>query len=62
MDFLAIGWPPARVISWFFPFNYFPALVILGGTSNPWRDLGILATATVAFTALAYWRFEKRDV
>lgn len=62
IDFLAIGWPPARIISWFFPFEYFPALVILGGTSNPWRDLGVLGTATVAFTALAYWKFEKRDL
>ena len=37
-------------------------LVILAGNSNPWRDLGTLATATVAFAALAFWRFEKRDV
>jgi ABC-type transport system involved in multi-copper enzyme maturation permease subunit len=34
----------------------------MSGASNPWRDLGILAAATVVFAGLAYWRFEKRDL
>jgi ABC-2 type transport system permease protein len=62
IDFLAIGWPPARPVSWLFPFNYFPALYILGGTSNPPRDLAILGTAIVVFTVLAYRRFTVRDL
>ena len=62
IDFLAIGWPPIRPVSWFFPFNYFPALYILGGTSTPLRDLSILGGATVFFTALAYWRYRVRDL
>jgi ABC-2 type transport system permease protein len=62
VDFLAIGWPPARVIAWAFPFNYYPALLIVGGTAHTARDLGILFTATVVFSALAYWKFERRDL
>jgi ABC-2 type transport system permease protein len=62
VDFLAIGWPAIRAVSWFFPFNYFPALYILGGTAWTARDLAVLFTATAVFTALAYWKFEKRDM
>ena len=62
VDFLAIGWTPARVLAWAFPFNYYPALLIVGGTAHTARDLSILAGATVAFTALAYWRFNRRDL
>ena len=62
VDFLALGWPPARTIAWFFPFNYYPALYILGGTAWTVRDLGVLFAATTAFTALAYWQFERRDL
>ena len=62
VDFLAIGWRPARVIAWAFPFNYYPALLIIGGTANPVVDLGILFTATAVFIGLAYWKFERRDL
>jgi ABC-type transport system involved in multi-copper enzyme maturation permease subunit len=62
VDFLALGWPPARPLAWFAPFQYFPALLIVGGTSHVGRDLGVLFAATAAFTALAYWRFARRDL
>lgn len=62
VDFLAIGWPPARVLAWAFPFNYYPALLIVGGTANSALDLSILLGATLVFTALAYWQFERRDL
>ena len=62
IDFLAIGWPAIRPVSWLFPFNYYPALYILGGTATSARDLTILGAATLVFTALAYWRFAKRDL
>lgn len=62
IDFLALGWPPARTLAWFFPFQYFPALLIVGGTAAPWRDLLVLGAATAGFVALAYWRFERRDL
>jgi ABC-type transport system involved in multi-copper enzyme maturation permease subunit len=62
IDFLALGWPPARSLAWFFPFQYFPALLIVGGTASPWRDLAVLLSATAGFLSLSYWRFERRDL
>lgn len=62
IDFLAIGWPPARVLAWAFPFNYYPALVIVGGNSAPLRDLGILLGGTAFFSTMAYWKFQRRDL
>jgi ABC-type transport system involved in multi-copper enzyme maturation permease subunit len=62
VDFLALGWPPARTLAWFFPFQYFPALLIIGGTASPWRDLAVLFSATAVFVALSYWRFNRRDL
>ena len=62
VDFLAIGWTPARVLAWAFPFNYSPALLIVGGTAKPVVDLSILFVATTTFTAIAYWQFQRRDL
>lgn len=62
VDFLAIGWAPIRPLSWAFPFNYYPALLIVGGTANSVRDLSVLFGATALFTTLAYWRFQRRDL
>ncbi|HXG53984.1 MAG TPA: hypothetical protein VNJ03_01275 [Vicinamibacterales bacterium] len=62
IDFLAIGWAPARTLSWLFPFQYFPGLLIVGGTAHTARDLTVLLTATATFVGLAYWRFERRDL
>ncbi len=62
IDFVAIGWPPARIIAWAFPFNYYPALLIIGGTAKPAVDLSILFGATAMFAFLAYWQFERRDL
>jgi ABC-type transport system involved in multi-copper enzyme maturation permease subunit len=62
LDFLAIGWEPAKAVSWLFPFEYFPALLIIGGTASMSRDLAVLGSATIALAALAYWRFERRDL
>jgi ABC-2 type transport system permease protein len=62
LDFLAIGWPPARTLSWISPYHYYPALPIVAGTAAPWKSVAILSSATAAFTALAYWRFQRRDL
>jgi ABC-type transport system involved in multi-copper enzyme maturation permease subunit len=62
VDFLAIGWPPMRTIAWISPFHYYPALSILGGTAPEWRNLAILMAATFVFCAIAYWRFNRRDL
>jgi ABC-type transport system involved in multi-copper enzyme maturation permease subunit len=62
VDFLAIGWRPMRVIAWISPFHYYPALSVLSGDAPTARNLTILYAAAAAFTVLAYWRWQKRDL
>jgi ABC-type transport system involved in multi-copper enzyme maturation permease subunit len=61
LDYLAIGWRPARVISWISPFEYYPAFSIMAGPV-PLANLGVLLTAAIVFSGLAYWRFNRRDL
>jgi ABC-type transport system involved in multi-copper enzyme maturation permease subunit len=62
VDFLAIGWPVMRSVSWISPYHYYPALPILAGDSVGWRNIGILLSASTVFHATAYWRFSRRDL
>jgi ABC-type transport system involved in multi-copper enzyme maturation permease subunit len=62
IDFLAIGWPPMRAIAWISPFHYYPALSILSGDAPNARNLTVLYATAALFTALAYWRWQKRDL
>lgn len=62
IDFLAIAWPRMRSIAWITPFDYYPAIPILGGTAPAWRNLVVLWSLTVVCGAIAYWRFERRDL
>jgi ABC-type transport system involved in multi-copper enzyme maturation permease subunit len=62
LDFLSIGWPMMRALSWISPFRYYPALAILSGTAPPLRNIAILLSAASLFTAAAYWRFSRRDL
>jgi ABC-type transport system involved in multi-copper enzyme maturation permease subunit len=62
LDYLAIGWPRARAIAWLSPFDYYPAIPILAGTAPVWTNLLVLWIATIVFSAIAYWRFQRRDL
>jgi hypothetical protein len=62
LDYVAIGWRPARAVAWLSPFDYYPAIPILAGTAPVWRNLLVLWSATVVFVAIAYWRCERRDL
>ena len=62
MDFLAIGWPLMRTISWLSPFHYYPALSIVAGEATQWINLAILLGASAVLCAIAYVRFERRDL
>jgi putative exporter of polyketide antibiotics len=62
VDFLAIGWPFMRSIAWLSPFHYYPALSIIAGDAPPLRNVAILSSAAAVFAAVAYWRFERRDL
>ena len=62
VDFLALGWTPAKTIAWLSPFHYYPALWIVAGDADTARNLGILLTASATMTAAAYWQFQRRDL
>ncbi len=62
IDFIALGWPPLRTIAWISPFHYYPALSILSGTAPAFRNLAILSSAAAVLAALAYMRFDRRDL
>lgn len=62
VDFLAIGWRPIRLVAWLSPFHYYPALSIVAGDAPMGYDLAVLFTAASVFIAVAYWRFQRRDL
>jgi ABC-type transport system involved in multi-copper enzyme maturation permease subunit len=62
VDFLSIGWEPMRVLNWLSPFHYYPALSVIAGDAPTVRNVIILLTASAAFAAAAFWRFERRDL
>jgi ABC-type transport system involved in multi-copper enzyme maturation permease subunit len=62
VDFLAIGWPAARSFAWISPFDYYPAIPIMAGTAPKWSNLATLWSVTAVLVAVAYWRFERRDL
>jgi len=62
VDFLAIGWPPMRLLSWVSPFHYYPALNVVAGDPVRVRDLVVLYGTGALLAAGAYWRFQRRDL
>jgi len=62
IDFLALGWTPAKTIAWISPFHYYPALSIVAGDADTPRNLGILFSLSAAMIAAAYWQFQRRDL
>jgi ABC-type transport system involved in multi-copper enzyme maturation permease subunit len=51
-----------RSVAWISPFHYYPALGIIAGDAPAWRNIAILVSTAVAFIAIGYWRFERRDL
>lgn len=60
--FLALSWAPARLVAWLSPFDYYPAVSILAGVAPRWTNLLVLTSATFVLIAVAYWRFDRRDL
>jgi ABC-type transport system involved in multi-copper enzyme maturation permease subunit len=60
--FLALSWAPARLVAWLSPFYYYPAVAILAGVAPRWSNLLVLTSAPLALVAVAYWRFDRRDL
>ena len=61
LELLEAIWAPARDVAWLSPFHYFRASGILAGTAPEWH-LAVLGSITLAAAAIAYWRYEKRDL
>jgi ABC-type transport system involved in multi-copper enzyme maturation permease subunit len=62
IDFLAIGWPVMRAISWISPFHYYDGLGILAGEATSARDFSVLLSTAAILVAVAYTRFNRRDL
>ena len=62
LNFVADAWPRASSLRPWTPFHYFPGLAVANGSAPIVRDLGTLAAVAVALVAVAYWRFERRDL
>lgn len=62
VELLESIWAPARELARFSPFHYYSAPGIVGGTAQGLRNLTVLALASLAALALAYWRYQRRDL
>jgi ABC-type transport system involved in multi-copper enzyme maturation permease subunit len=62
VELLESIWAPARELARFSPFHYYAATSILSGTAQELRNLAVLSVTALAALALAYWRYQRRDL
>ena len=62
VELLESFWAPAREFARFSPFHYYAATGILAGTADQPRNLAILGTTALSALALAYWKYQRRDL
>lgn len=62
VNVLAASWAPARLVDILSPFHYYQGARILAGLTDPSRDLPTLGAAASVLVAVAYWRFNARDL
>jgi ABC-2 type transport system permease protein len=62
VELLESIWAPARELARFSPFHYYAATGILAGTAQESRNLAVLGFTALAALALAYWRYQRRDL
>lgn len=62
VELLESIWTPARELARFSPFHYYAAASILAGTAPETRNLAVLGITVLAALALAYWRYQRRDL
>jgi len=60
--FLAGWWTPIRPLARLSPFQYFSGAAILRGAGRTLFNVSVLGAATAVASAIAYWRFERRDM
>lgn len=62
VDFLSLGWPVMRWAAYLSPYRYYHAFAIASGTASEGRDYIVLFGTSAVFAALAFWRFQRRDL
>lgn len=62
IDMLGMWWAPLGPFARLTPFYYFHGGALIAGTADPASNLAVLAAVTAGAVAIAYWRFEKRDL
>lgn len=62
IDFLGLWWSAMPRIGRASPFHFYQGSAILEGRANTALDLSVLAAASVAASAIAYWQFSRRDL
>ena len=62
VELLESIWAPARELARFSPFHYYAATGILAGTAQETKNLAVLGTTALAAMAVAYWRYQRRDL
>ncbi len=62
VTFLEPTWAPAAAIGPLSPFHYYHPVNMLAGRAELWRDVAVLAAASVACALFAYWQFNRRDL
>lgn len=62
LEFLGNAWAPAERAALLSPFHYFHGAAIAAGLTDSFRDFLVLGSLSLACAAVAYWRFESRDV
>jgi len=62
LNFVADAWSKLASLRPWTPFHYFPGLAVANGTAPIARDLVTLAAVATTLAAVAYWRFERRDL
>lgn len=61
VEVLADLWPGLGWIRWASPFHYYKPIQAAIGPSTPWQNPAILLAIFAVATALAFWRFSRRD-
>jgi uncharacterized membrane protein YozB (DUF420 family) len=62
IDFLGLWWTAMPRIGRMTPFHFYQGSAVIEGRANTALDLSVLAAATVAASAIAYWQFNRRDL
>jgi ABC-type transport system involved in multi-copper enzyme maturation permease subunit len=62
VELLEPMWAPVREVARLSPFHYYAATGILAGTAPELRNLVTLGATALAALALAYWRYQRRDL